>query len=136
MRNTRGFYTRSAQNNARREDFAGQIINVKISDQKAWDTCVEWHHSTAGSVDFFCKTEEEINKIQKLKASLKNNSITSKAKFWAAVATDNNRGIDHGYGTVKAKNGKFGWFVPSFGEPDAIFGLPNQDCKDFYTSRM
>lgn len=135
MRNSTGFYIRSDNNWNERRGFDGTIIFVKCNDKTAWSTGVTWHHSTGGGVDFFCDTQEEIDKITELKNSMKNAKIKSKKAFWELVAQNCNIGKDYGYGTIPAIRGKYGWFVPSFGVPDAVFGL-TEETAEFYQKQM
>ena len=122
MKNKSGFYIKSAAcKEAVEKGLEG--ISFRCTESQAWDTVIEWHHGGSGIIAFFPKNKEEKAKIKDLQKSIKNQAIKSKAAFWRVVAKDENRGKDYGYGTIDAKQGKYGWFACSYGEPDAVFGL-------------
>ena len=105
---------------------------------------VEWHHCAghcAGReiIAFFPKNDDEEEAIDRLaallatknledaakKAELKKEGLpTSKAALWRILEKEGKQ--DVGFGGTPYKNGKFGPFVPSFGDPDGFYFFPSQ----------
>ncbi len=100
---------------------------------------VEWHHAAGHSegrqiIAFFPQDDEERRAIDRLsdavaeaaktakaeKAKLKTAGLpTSKAALWRHL--EEFGGKDKGHGHVGYLDGKYGPFVPSFGEPDGRY---------------
>lgn len=106
---------------------------------------VEWHHAAGHSkgrerISFFPKNEEERAAVDRLAEAVKRNKEalsakkkadkekglpTSKAAVWRGLSE-----TDCGCGSVDYKDGKYGKFVPSFGEPDGKLYFPSADFAD------
>lgn len=100
---------------------------------------IEWHHAAGHSkgrevIAFFPKTRAEELKLNRLaeltdaynlsmkkeRHALKSKGLpTSKAALWRHLEKAGAQ--DEGYGCVPFKSGKYGPFVPSFGEPDGYY---------------
>ena len=100
---------------------------------------IEWHHAAGHNsgrqvIAFFPKNADEIAAVNRLaeavdqaamaekakKEALKKAGLpTSKAALWRHL--ESNGDVDHGFGCVDYKIGKYGPFVPGFGEPDGRY---------------
>ena len=100
---------------------------------------VEWHHAAGHSsgrerISFYPKNAEEMAAVNRLADVLKThkanqaaenkalkaqNLPTSKAALWRHLEANGKQ--DKGFGSIAYKNGKYGKFVCSYGEPDGVY---------------
>ena len=133
MKNKAGFYTTSASCAALGGEEAAFCCiknnDVKIANVNPNFLC-EWHHASANRLAFFPKNDSEIKKIndalEKISAAKKaakdKNLPRSKAAAWRGMSAK-----DAGFGCIEYKIGKFGPFVPTFGEPDGCLYFPSDE---------
>lgn len=119
MKNKAGFYIKSL-NCQNCENLGMEKISFRCTEGHARQTGVEWHHGGAGIIAFFPKDEKEEKIVKKLKDDLKNRQIKSKKAAWEFLEKNN---CENGKYKIEAKIGKYGYFIPSFGEPDVIFKI-------------
>lgn len=129
MKNSAGFYTTS--HNCK--DAGGEAAAYVCIPQNLINLAGvhpsdfgEWHHASANRLAFFPKNEVQearlddlLAKIATLKAS---DLPKSKAAVWRGLI-DN----DAGFGGVEYKEGKYGKFVCSYGEPDGVLYYPSAE---------
>ena len=122
MKNSKGFYIRSAACRAAEED-GKMCINFKCPEQEAryLFPAVEWHHGGAGVIAFFPANEKEIEAVQNLRERLRNRTIKSKK---AAIEYLRQSSGDF---EIPYKIGKYGEFFNFWGEPDGTFSISTDD---------
>lgn len=106
--------------------------DLQLLDIDPW-SLGEWHHASANRIAFFPQTEKQKEKILKVIEEIKEykNQIKgkdlpkSKAEVWRKLSN-----IDCGFGSVEYKNGKFGKFVCSFGNPDGVLYFPSEEFAE------
>jgi hypothetical protein len=59
---------------------------------------------------------------------------TSKAALWRYLEKHGNE--DKGYGSVDYKEGKYGKFVPSYGEPDGTLYFDSQEVAEIASKKL
>jgi hypothetical protein len=115
---------------------------------------IEWHHAAGHSsgrerVSFYPKNEEEIQAVNRLaklvqdrkdrqredRKKLKAKGLpTSKAALWRHL--DKYGQTDKGFGSVGYKVGKYGKFVPSYGEPDGTLYFDSAEIADISREKL
>lgn len=113
-----------------------------LSDGEASRTGVEWHHLAGDCLGFYPRSHEEVARVAALidrciarERDKKNNAlgITSKAAAWRYIEAQREKqsgSEDKGFGAVRIKYGKFGPFVLTFGEPDAVYFFQSPEEKN------
>lgn len=128
------YMTRNSHNASIDPDFVTHKVSGYITDADAWATGVKWHHGAGHSKGrgvflFYAKTVSDCERVVALMATAaeraalrKMRAFKSKAAAWRHVAaTLAERTEDKGFGSLPVKDGKFGLFVPKFGEPDFLY---------------
>lgn len=132
MKNKAGFYTTSAACLERGGEEAAEICilsrEIDAAGLSAWDAGCEWHHASANRIAFFPANEKESEKlrafrekIQAFKASA-SDLPKSKAAVWRGMVE-----VNRGFGGVDYKEGKYGRFVCTFGNPDGRVYFPTEE---------
>lgn len=103
MKNSKGFYIKSAACRAAEED-GKMCISFKCPEQEArcLFPAVEWHHGGAGVIAFFPANEKEVEAVQNLRRS-------------------------SGDFEIPYKIGKYGEFFKFWGKPDGSFTISSDD---------
>jgi len=116
-----------------------------LSDGEASGAGVEWHHLAGDCLGFYPKSHEEVARVAALidrctarELDKKNNAlgIKSKAAAWRYIEAQREKHLgseDKGLGAVRIKYGKFGPFVPAFGDPDAVYFFQSLEEKNSIT---
>ena len=117
-----------------------------LSDGEAYLTRVEWHHLAGDIIGFYPKSDEERERVDRFidhcitRAREKRRNalgITSKAAAWRYIKAQREKqsgSEDKGFGSIDIMYGKFGPFVPSFGDPDAVYFFESLEEKNSITN--
>jgi hypothetical protein len=115
---------------------------------------IEWHHAAGHNsgrerISFFPKNEEEIQAVNRLaklvqthkkqqaaeRKALKAKKLpTSKAALWRHLEEHGKE--DKGFGSVNYKNGKYGKFVPSYGEADGTLYFDSVEIAEIASKKL
>ncbi len=134
MKNSKGFYVNSvACDRAGGAEMAYKTLpqnGLELVGWGGWAGGCEWHHAAGNRIAFFPKTEKEASAVddlaEKIKAVKKDPNLPkSKAAVWRGLLDK-----DAGFGGVDFKEGKYGRFVCSFGEPDGRAYFPSEAFAD------
>ena len=113
-----------------------------LSDGEASCTGVEWHHLAGDCLGFYPRSHEEVARVAALidrctarERDKKNNAlgIKSKAAAWRYIEAQREKhlgGENKGFGSIDIMYGKYGPFVPAFGEPDAVYFFQSSEEKN------
>jgi len=117
-----------------------------LSDGEASCTGVEWHHLAGDCLGFYPRSHEEVARVAALidrctarERQKKDNAlgIKSKAAAWRYIEAQREKqsgSEDKGFGSIDIMYGKYGPFVPSFGDPDAVYFFQSLEEKNSITN--
>lgn len=115
---------------------------------------IEWHHAAGHSsgrerISFYPKNEEEKQAVNRLAQLVKErkaeqkaerqmlkskNMPTTKAALWRYLETNGKE--DKGFGCVEYKEGKYGKFVPTFGEADGVLFFDSEEIAKIANAKL
>lgn len=94
---------------------------------------LEWHHAAGRAIAIFCKNDAEIERAkaiqEKAKADIKDALFTSKKAAWRWLE-EHGLDTDAGFGGIEYKDGQYGRFRCSFGQPDGVVFYPCARSRD------